>query len=55
MNKPSTNGEISEAESDCSSVSEVQDPVFRITRRRQILVAGTPVSSEGKAENNSGK
>ncbi|KAB0365337.1 hypothetical protein FD754_009493 [Muntiacus muntjak] len=45
MNKPSTDGEISEAESNCSSVSEVQDPIFRVTRRRQILVAGTPVSS----------
>ena len=48
MNKPSTDGEISEAESNCSSVSEVQDPIFRVTRRRQILVAGTPVSSVRK-------
>ncbi|MXQ79691.1 hypothetical protein E5288_WYG007099 [Bos mutus] len=48
MNKPATDGEISEAESDCSSVPEVQDPVFRVTRRRQILVAGTPVSSVRK-------
>uniref|UniRef100_A0A8D2A9V1 Fcf2 pre-rRNA processing C-terminal domain-containing protein n=1 Tax=Sus scrofa TaxID=9823 RepID=A0A8D2A9V1_PIG len=47
MNKP-TDGEISEAESTCSSVSEVQDPIFRITRRRQILVTGTPVSSVRK-------
>ncbi|OWK04556.1 DNTTIP2 [Cervus elaphus hippelaphus] len=47
MNKPSTDGEISEAESNCS-VSEVQDPIFRVTRRRQILVAGTPVSSVRK-------
>ena len=48
MNKPLTDGEISEAESNCSSVSEVQDPIFRVTRRRQILVAGTPVSSVRK-------
>ncbi|XP_036708620.1 deoxynucleotidyltransferase terminal-interacting protein 2 isoform X1 [Balaenoptera musculus] len=48
MNKPSTDGEISEAESNCSSVSEAQDPILRVTRRRQILVAGTPVSSVRK-------
>ncbi|KAB0360489.1 hypothetical protein FD754_004645, partial [Muntiacus muntjak] len=48
MNKPLTDGEISEAESNCPSVSEVQDPIFRVTRRRQILVAGTPVSSARK-------
>ena len=29
-------------------VSEVPDPIFRVTRRRQILVAGTPVSSVRK-------
>ncbi|KAB0354972.1 hypothetical protein FD755_022431 [Muntiacus reevesi] len=46
--KPGRMGEISEAESNCSSVSEVQDPIFRVTRRRQILVAGTPVSSVRK-------
>lgn len=48
MNKPSTDGEISEAESNCSSVSEAQDPILRVTRRRQILVAGTPVSNVRK-------
>ncbi|XP_006197393.2 deoxynucleotidyltransferase terminal-interacting protein 2 [Vicugna pacos] len=47
MNKPA-DGEISEAESNCSSVSEVQGPILRVTRRRQILVAGTPVSSVRK-------
>ncbi|XP_059946138.1 deoxynucleotidyltransferase terminal-interacting protein 2 isoform X2 [Mesoplodon densirostris] len=47
MNKPSTDGEISEAESNCS-VSEAQEPILRVTRRRQILVAGTPVSSVRK-------
>ncbi|XP_022409048.1 deoxynucleotidyltransferase terminal-interacting protein 2 [Delphinapterus leucas] len=48
MNKPSTDGEISEAESNCSSVSEAQDPILRVTRRSQILIAGTPVSSVRK-------
>ncbi|XP_007468169.1 PREDICTED: deoxynucleotidyltransferase terminal-interacting protein 2 [Lipotes vexillifer] len=48
INKPSTDGEISEAESNCSSVSEAQNPILRVTRRRQILVAGTPVSSVRK-------
>ncbi|XP_004402563.1 PREDICTED: deoxynucleotidyltransferase terminal-interacting protein 2 [Odobenus rosmarus divergens] len=48
MNKPSTDGETSEAESNCSFVSELQDPILRVTRRRQILVACTPVSSVRK-------
>ncbi|XP_019313091.2 deoxynucleotidyltransferase terminal-interacting protein 2 [Panthera pardus] len=48
INKPYTDGETSEAESDCSSVSELQDPILRVTRRRQILVACTPVSSVRK-------
>ncbi|KAI5938294.1 Deoxynucleotidyltransferase terminal-interacting protein 2 [Manis javanica] len=47
MNKPSTDGEISEAESNCS-VSRLQEPILRITRRRQILVACTPVSTVRK-------
>ncbi|KAK2500710.1 hypothetical protein MC885_002241 [Smutsia gigantea] len=47
MNKPSTDGEITEAESNCS-VSKLQDPILRITRRRQILVACTPVSTVRK-------
>ncbi|XP_076976338.1 deoxynucleotidyltransferase terminal-interacting protein 2 [Tamandua tetradactyla] len=45
--KPSADGETSEAESNCS-VSELQDPILRVTRRRQILVARTPVSSVRK-------
>ncbi|KAM7099816.1 deoxynucleotidyltransferase terminal-interacting protein 2 [Molossus nigricans] len=45
MNKPSTDGETSEAESNCS---ELQDSVYRVTRRRRILVACTPVSSVRK-------
>ncbi|VFV26396.1 deoxynucleotidyltransferase terminal-interacting [Lynx pardinus] len=48
INKPYTDGETSEVESDCSSVSELQDPILRVTRRRQILVACTPVSSVRK-------
>lgn len=44
MNKPPTDGETSEAESNCSSVSALQDTVLRVTRRRQIVVACTPVS-----------
>lgn len=47
MNKLSTDGETSEAESS-SSVSELQDPILRVTRRRKILVACTPVSSVRK-------
>ncbi|XP_077602293.1 deoxynucleotidyltransferase terminal-interacting protein 2 [Crocuta crocuta] len=48
ISKPSTDGETSEAESDCSSVTELQDPILRVTRRRQILVACTPVSTVRK-------
>ncbi|XP_006165800.1 deoxynucleotidyltransferase terminal-interacting protein 2 [Tupaia chinensis] len=44
MTESCTNGETSEAESNCSSVSEPQDPIFRVTRRRQILIACTPMS-----------
>ncbi|XP_049628273.1 deoxynucleotidyltransferase terminal-interacting protein 2 [Suncus etruscus] len=40
--KPSTDGEISEAESECSSETEVQETILRVTRRRQILVVCTP-------------
>ncbi|XP_037354962.1 deoxynucleotidyltransferase terminal-interacting protein 2 [Talpa occidentalis] len=46
--KPPNNGETSEAESECSTVSEPQDTILRVTRRRQILVACTPVSSVRK-------
>ncbi|XP_036299813.1 deoxynucleotidyltransferase terminal-interacting protein 2 isoform X2 [Pipistrellus kuhlii] len=48
MNKPDTDGETSEAESSFCSVSEPQNSILRITRRRQILVACTPVSSVRK-------
>ncbi|XP_037682535.1 deoxynucleotidyltransferase terminal-interacting protein 2 [Choloepus didactylus] len=45
--EPATDGETSEAESNCS-VSELQDHILRVTRRRQILVPHTPVSSVRK-------
>ncbi|XP_024421226.2 deoxynucleotidyltransferase terminal-interacting protein 2 isoform X2 [Desmodus rotundus] len=48
MNKQSTDGETSEAESNCSSVFELQDSILRVTRRRQILVARDPLSSVKK-------
>ncbi|XP_054448135.1 deoxynucleotidyltransferase terminal-interacting protein 2 [Pteronotus mesoamericanus] len=48
MNRPSTDGETSEAESNCSSVFELQDSILRVTRRRQILVARDPLSSVKK-------
>uniref|UniRef100_A0A2K6GT47 Deoxynucleotidyltransferase terminal interacting protein 2 n=1 Tax=Propithecus coquereli TaxID=379532 RepID=A0A2K6GT47_PROCO len=48
VTEPSTDGEISEADSNYSSVSEHQDPIFRVTRRRQILIACTPASSVRK-------
>ncbi|XP_066232845.1 deoxynucleotidyltransferase terminal-interacting protein 2 [Saccopteryx leptura] len=48
MNKPSTDGETSEAESNCCSVSELQEPILRVTRRRQILVPCSPLFSVRK-------
>ena len=47
MNKPATDGEISEAESGCSSVPEVQDPVFRVTRSSEMPSA--PLLSQKRA------
>ncbi|XP_015680412.1 deoxynucleotidyltransferase terminal-interacting protein 2 isoform X3 [Protobothrops mucrosquamatus] len=39
-------GDVSEAESTCSSVSGLQTPLFiRITRRRQIVIPSTPETS----------
>ncbi|XP_045403460.1 deoxynucleotidyltransferase terminal-interacting protein 2 [Lemur catta] len=49
VTEPSTDGEISEADSNYSSVSEHQDPIFRVTRRRKILIACTPASSVRKS------
>uniref|UniRef100_G3SUM4 Deoxynucleotidyltransferase terminal interacting protein 2 n=1 Tax=Loxodonta africana TaxID=9785 RepID=G3SUM4_LOXAF len=48
MIEPSTDGGTSEAESNSSAVSELQDPIVRVTRRRQILVSCTPASSVRK-------
>ncbi|XP_019523124.1 PREDICTED: deoxynucleotidyltransferase terminal-interacting protein 2 isoform X1 [Hipposideros armiger] len=48
MNTTPTDGETSEAESSYSSVSELQDTIVRVTRRRQIVVACTPVPSVRK-------
>ncbi|XP_012646410.2 deoxynucleotidyltransferase terminal-interacting protein 2 [Microcebus murinus] len=48
VTEPSTDGDISEAESNYSSVSERQDLIFRVTRRRQILIACPPASSVRK-------
>ncbi|PNJ55333.1 DNTTIP2 isoform 3, partial [Pongo abelii] len=45
--EPSTDGETSEAESNYS-VSEHHDTILRVTRRRQILIACSPVSSVRK-------
>ncbi|KAG8511034.1 Deoxynucleotidyltransferase terminal-interacting protein 2 [Galemys pyrenaicus] len=50
--KPPDNGETSEAESECATVSEPPDTMLRITRRRQIIVACTPVSSVRKRVRN---
>ncbi|XP_048207950.1 deoxynucleotidyltransferase terminal-interacting protein 2 [Perognathus longimembris pacificus] len=43
----SADGETSEAESNCS-VFEVQEPIVRTTRRRQIIIASSPGSSVRK-------
>ncbi|XP_005385062.1 PREDICTED: deoxynucleotidyltransferase terminal-interacting protein 2 [Chinchilla lanigera] len=50
ITEPSTDGEFSETESNCSSVSEIQEPILRITRRRQIIIAPTPVSTVRKKQ-----
>uniref|UniRef100_A0A8C6QR25 Deoxynucleotidyltransferase, terminal, interacting protein 2 n=1 Tax=Nannospalax galili TaxID=1026970 RepID=A0A8C6QR25_NANGA len=43
-------GETSDLESSCSSVLEVQEPILRITRSRQILITPTPQSSVRKSK-----
>ncbi|KAM6162383.1 deoxynucleotidyltransferase terminal-interacting protein 2-like [Erethizon dorsatum] len=50
VTEPSTDGEFSEAESNSSSVCEIQEPILRITRRRQIIIAPTPVSTVRKKQ-----
>ncbi|CAO2599927.1 Deoxynucleotidyltransferase terminal-interacting protein 2 [Lemmus lemmus] len=53
VSEPATEAEVSEAESHASgitSVSEVQEPIIRITRKRQIISAPTPKSSVKKRQ-----
>ncbi|XP_071292366.1 deoxynucleotidyltransferase terminal-interacting protein 2 isoform X1 [Agelaius tricolor] len=47
--EPQVDGYVSEAESNCSSVSGLQTPLFvRITRRRQIVIPYQPDSADKK-------
>ncbi|XP_053841378.1 deoxynucleotidyltransferase terminal-interacting protein 2 isoform X2 [Vidua macroura] len=47
--EPQGDGDVSEAESNCSSVSGLQTPLFvRITRRRQIVIPYQPDSADKK-------
>uniref|UniRef100_A0A8C5LFF1 Deoxynucleotidyltransferase, terminal, interacting protein 2 n=1 Tax=Jaculus jaculus TaxID=51337 RepID=A0A8C5LFF1_JACJA len=46
----SADGETSEAESNSSCVSEAQEPILRITRRRQIVIPPTPQNSVRKRQ-----
>ncbi|XP_059122162.1 deoxynucleotidyltransferase terminal-interacting protein 2 [Peromyscus eremicus] len=51
--EPATDAEASEAESHASGVSsvlEVQEPIVRVTRKRQIVIAPTPKSSIRKRQ-----
>ncbi|XP_010081697.1 PREDICTED: deoxynucleotidyltransferase terminal-interacting protein 2 [Pterocles gutturalis] len=47
--EPQADGDVSETESNCSSVSGLQTPLFvRVTRRRQIAVPYQPSSADKK-------
>ncbi|NWI53806.1 TDIF2 protein, partial [Calyptomena viridis] len=47
--EPQVDGDVSEAESNCSSVSGLQTPLFvRVTRRRQIVIPYQPDSADKK-------
>uniref|UniRef100_A0A8C3R7B7 Deoxynucleotidyltransferase terminal interacting protein 2 n=1 Tax=Cyanoderma ruficeps TaxID=181631 RepID=A0A8C3R7B7_9PASS len=47
--EPQADGDVSEAESNCSSVSGLQTPLFvRVTRRRQIVIPYPPDSADKK-------
>ncbi|NXD78245.1 TDIF2 protein, partial [Halcyon senegalensis] len=47
--EPQAEGDVSETESNCSSVSGLQTPLFvRVTRRRQIVVPYQPYSPDEK-------
>ncbi|NXS02794.1 TDIF2 protein, partial [Oxylabes madagascariensis] len=51
--EPQVDGDVSEAESNCSSVSGLQTPLFvRITRRRQIVIPCQPDSADKKRHDN---
>ncbi|NWY42288.1 TDIF2 protein, partial [Sylvia atricapilla] len=50
--EPRADGDVSEAESNCSSVSGLQTPLFvRVTRRRQIVIPYPPDSADKKRHN----
>ncbi|NXH54683.1 TDIF2 protein, partial [Rhabdornis inornatus] len=51
--EPRVDGDVSEAESNCSSVSGFQTPLYvRITRRRQIVIPYQPDSADKKRHDN---
>ncbi|KFP70841.1 Deoxynucleotidyltransferase terminal-interacting protein 2, partial [Acanthisitta chloris] len=51
--EPQADGDVSEAESNCSSVSGLQTPLYvRVTRRRQILVPSQLESPDRKRRDN---
>ncbi|KAH0500824.1 Deoxynucleotidyltransferase terminal-interacting protein 2 [Microtus ochrogaster] len=53
ITEPATDAEVSEAESHASgvtSVFEVEEPIIRITRKRQVVSAPTPKSSVKKRQ-----
>ncbi|CAH6789101.1 deoxynucleotidyltransferase terminal-interacting protein 2 [Phodopus roborovskii] len=53
LTEPATDAEASEAESHASGVSsvlEVQEPIIRITRKRQVVIVPTPKSSVRKRQ-----
>ncbi|NXR85525.1 TDIF2 protein, partial [Hypocryptadius cinnamomeus] len=51
--EPQVDGDVSEAESNCSSVSGLQTPLFvRITRRRQIVIPYQPDSADKTRHDN---
>ncbi|NWV04412.1 TDIF2 protein, partial [Ptilonorhynchus violaceus] len=51
--EPQVEGDVSETESNCSSVSGLQTPLFvRVTRRRQIVIPYQPDSADKKRYDN---
>ncbi|NWY74039.1 TDIF2 protein, partial [Erithacus rubecula] len=51
--EPQVDGDVSEAESNCSSVSGLQTPLYvRITRRRQIVIPYQPESADKRRHDN---